>query len=160
MAECAGLGVVLPWPPVICPLPSSSRRGPPIPAPPPGAYNVNETDRAPVWGSGGGAMRSRRAIIGSILGLLALAGGPAVAGGDRDSAAERGRIALTTRGYLPPAWPLEAYKAAGTLWSTGSPDPDADPAGYAATFNQRYGLHPAPYPNDGMPMGLRRATSR
>ena len=31
------------------------------------------------------------------------------------------------------------------------------PADYDAAFRERYGLHPAPYPNDGLPMGLRKA---
>jgi mono/diheme cytochrome c family protein len=31
------------------------------------------------------------------------------------------------------------------------------PADYDAAFRARYGLHPAPYPNDGLPMGLRKA---
>ena len=31
------------------------------------------------------------------------------------------------------------------------------PADYDAAFRERYGLHPAPYPNGGLPMGLRRA---
>ena len=31
------------------------------------------------------------------------------------------------------------------------------PADYDAAFRDRYGLHPAPYPNDGLPMGLREA---
>ena len=34
--------------------------------------------------------------------------------------------------------------------------PTKIPAGYAAAFRHRYGLHPAPFPNDGLPMGLRR----
>ncbi len=72
------------------------------------------------------------------------------------SAAERGRIALTSTGFLKPEWSESAYKRAGRLWDHSSPDPDADPAGYAAAFRFRYGLHPAPYPNDGLPMGLRR----
>ncbi|MBX6315182.1 MAG: c-type cytochrome, partial [Isosphaeraceae bacterium] len=74
-------------------------------------------------------------------------------------AVERGRIALTQRCFLPPAWSLDAYKRARPFLGSEAPDPDEDPEGYAAAFNRRYGLHPAPYPNDGLPMGLRRATS-
>src|SRR5205823_5064337 len=33
-----------------------------------------------------------------------------------------------------------------------------EPEAYTAAFNRRYGLHPAPYPNNGLPMGLRRAS--
>ena len=59
-------------------------------------------------------------------------------------------------GFLKPEWSEAAYRRAGSLWDQPAPDPDRDPAGYAAAFRHRYGLHPAPYPNDGLPMGLRR----
>jgi hypothetical protein len=48
------------------------------------------------------------------------------------------------------------YRTAARLWEQPAPDPDNDPRGYAAAFRHHYGLHPAPYPNDGLPMGLRR----
>jgi hypothetical protein len=72
------------------------------------------------------------------------------------SAAERGRIALTLTGFLKPEWSEAAYGQARRLWDQPAPDPDRDPAAYTAAFRHRYGLHPAPYPNDGLPMGLRR----
>jgi hypothetical protein len=72
------------------------------------------------------------------------------------SAAERGRIALTLTGFLKPEWSEVAYRRAGRLWDLPAPDPDQDPLAYAAAFRHRYGMHPAPYPNDGLPMGLRR----
>jgi hypothetical protein len=72
------------------------------------------------------------------------------------AAAERGRVALTLEGFLKPAWSDEAYRDVGRLWGQSASSPDTDPAGYAAAFRHRYGLHPAPYPNDGLPMGLRR----
>ena len=72
------------------------------------------------------------------------------------SAADRGRIALTLTGFLKPEWSEAAYRRAGGLWDSPAPDPDRDPLAYAAAFRWRYGLHPAPYPNDGLPMGLRR----
>jgi mono/diheme cytochrome c family protein len=72
------------------------------------------------------------------------------------SAVERGRIALTLTGFLKPEWSESAYRNAGGLWDQPAPHPERDPAGYAAAFQYRYGLHPAPYPNDGLPMGLRR----
>ena len=71
------------------------------------------------------------------------------------AAVERGRIAMTQTGHLLPAWKSEAYQKVGKLWGVPYPDPKTDPAGYEAAFNKRYGLHPAPYPNDGLPMGLR-----
>ena len=75
------------------------------------------------------------------------------------SAAERGRTALTTTGYLKPAWSADAYRRAGELWGKESPDSTTAPEAYALAFNRRYGLHPAPFPNDGLPLGLRRGTN-
>ena len=57
---------------------------------------------------------------------------------------------------MRPAWSSEAYKAVGKVWGGVAPDPDREPEAYASAFNRRYGFHPAPYPNDGLPMGLRR----
>ncbi len=92
-----------------------------------------------------------------ILAILVIAGSLPAQGQDRPDAAavERGRIALTQRGHLKKAWNREAYDRAGGQWGTTHPDPKTDPSGYQTAFNQRYGLHPAPYPNDGLPMGLR-----
>ncbi|CAN5899785.1 hypothetical protein BH23PLA1_BH23PLA1_11590 [soil metagenome] len=75
-------------------------------------------------------------------------------------AADRGRIALTKRSFLSPEWSLEAYRKAAEHWEELAPDPNTDPVAYAEAFRQRLGLHPAPYPNDGLPMGLRLATSK
>jgi Cytochrome c len=98
-------------------------------------------------------------IAASIAGL----GNPARAGDHGEwrtppdpAAAERGRIALTIEGFLKPEWSDAVYENAARLWDQPSPDAAKDPAGYAALFRYRYGLHPAPYPNDGLPMGLRR----
>jgi len=92
-----------------------------------------------------------------LLGSRVWAGGPAVAHSAFDpTAAERGRLALTIKGFLKPAWSESVYRNAARQWDQPAPDPDIDPAGYAAAFRYRYGLHPAPYPNDGLPMGLRR----
>ena len=92
--------------------------------------------------------------VAAMIGLAVLGAG---ADGPDPEAVERGRVALTTRSFVGPAWSLDAYAKAGSLWGEPAPDPQADPEGYAAAFRQRYGLHPAPYPNDGLPMGLRRA---
>ena len=61
-----------------------------------------------------------------------------------------------SKGFLKPEWREAAYRNAGGQWEQPAPDPDKDPAAYAAAFRHHYGLHPAPYPNDGLPMGLRR----
>jgi mono/diheme cytochrome c family protein len=73
------------------------------------------------------------------------------------AAAARGEAALTTTGYLKPSWGDAALGRAGLLWKEDdAPDFRTQPEAYRAVFNRRYGLHPAPYPNDGLPMGLRR----
>jgi mono/diheme cytochrome c family protein len=72
------------------------------------------------------------------------------------AAAERGRVALTLEGFLKPEWSDAAYFQVARLWGDSTAVPDKDPAAYAAAFRHRYGLHPAEYPNDGLPMGLRR----
>jgi mono/diheme cytochrome c family protein len=68
---------------------------------------------------------------------------------------ERGRIALTQHSYLKAEWSEAAYRSAWKLWGEPAPDPQEDPEGYALSFARHYGLHPAPYPNEGLPMGLR-----
>jgi hypothetical protein len=82
---------------------------------------------------------------------------PSAAGGAErlDSAVERGRVALTQRSYLKAEWSIDAYRSAGKLWGLPTPDPIRDPAGYAREFARHYGLQAAPYPNEGLPMGLR-----
>lgn len=76
--------------------------------------------------------------------------------GHPESPVARGYRALTETGYLTPAWGDDAYRNAGRIWPGPVPDPLKDPTGYAAAFNHRYGLHPAPFANDGLPMGVRR----
>jgi mono/diheme cytochrome c family protein len=73
---------------------------------------------------------------------------------DEAPSAERGRKALLGRNFTPPTIPLGAYDNAWRVW-----DPLARerPADYSFRFRERYGLHEAPYPNDGYPMGLRLA---
>jgi hypothetical protein len=96
----------------------------------------------------------------SIIVLAAVMAGSSFArAGESEGDAERGRNALTATGYLKPGWTDAAYRRAGALWSEGAPDPDKDPSAYAAAFMRHYGLHPAPFPNDGLPMGLRRGVT-
>src|SRR5262245_37235060 len=102
-------------------------------------------------------LNPRRVVRASLAALALLAcDGPAQAADPDQAAAERGKAALTLHGYLKPAWSDEAYQRAGKSWGPGAPDPDKDPAAYDDAFRRRYGLHPAPYPNDGLPMGLRK----
>lgn len=68
------------------------------------------------------------------------------------SPAERGKAALESTAFIKAFWPKPAYDNAWKTWGL-----TAKPDDYPAAFRARYGLHPAPYPNDGYPMGLRKA---
>jgi mono/diheme cytochrome c family protein len=65
----------------------------------------------------------------------------------RGAAAVRGRAALN-----PGVWSAPAFDHLWKAW--GLP---ARPANYAEVVRERYGLHTAPYANDGLPMGLHYA---
>lgn len=67
-------------------------------------------------------------------------------------AAERGRKNLVEKSYNPGVWSVSAYDNAWKQWDGVT----AKPADYDAAFRDTYGLPPAPYPNHGLPMGLRR----
>jgi hypothetical protein len=69
--------------------------------------------------------------------------------------AEKGRQALLTKTYTPPSMTLKAYENAWQQW--GLKEKPA-PKVYARLYRERYGLHPAPYPNQGYPMGLKVAS--
>ncbi len=66
--------------------------------------------------------------------------------------AEKGYKALTETAFIPGFWSAKAVPNAWKQWGVKE-----KPADYDAAFRERYGLHPAPYPNDGLPMGLRKA---
>jgi hypothetical protein len=68
------------------------------------------------------------------------------------AAAQRGKAALESKAFIPSFWPRAAYDLAWKQWGIAE-----KPKDYAAAFNDRYGLHPAPYENAGLPMGLRSA---
>ena len=70
--------------------------------------------------------------------------------------ADRGRTALLLEGFLKPEWVRGCLSECRQAMGGPVPDPAKDPVAYAAAFRHHYGLHPAPYPNDGLPMGLRR----
>ncbi len=80
--------------------------------------------------------------------------GPARAEGP--TAAERGEKALLTRHFTPPTISIAAYQNAWRYWGEGL---TAQPENYDEAFRKHYGLHKAPYPNNGYPMGLREAKS-
>jgi hypothetical protein len=90
----------------------------------------------------------------ALMGLLGVAA-VAWAGESRGpTAAQRGEKALLGRAFTPPAWTPRAYEAVWKRWPGAGKDRPAD---FDAAFRARYGLHPAPYPNHGLPMGLRQA---
>jgi Cytochrome c len=88
----------------------------------------------------------RQMIAALVLPLFALslpAGEP--------TSAERGHKALTTTAFIPASWRPKAYDNAWKRWAGIS----EKPANYDEAFRDYYGLHPAPYPNADLPMGLR-----
>lgn len=101
-------------------------------------------------------MRAQRWVWGVAILLGVLAGN--VRG--EEGSAERGREVITERSLLGPGWKASAYRSVGKLWSTPAPDPEQDPEAYSTAFARRYGLNSAPYPNDGLPMGLKRGVLR
>jgi hypothetical protein len=68
------------------------------------------------------------------------------------TAAERGSQAVYRVESTPPVLSRQAYDNAWKQW--GVPEKPSD---YGRAFQQRYGLHPAPYENHGLPMGLHEA---
>jgi mono/diheme cytochrome c family protein len=69
------------------------------------------------------------------------------------TAAARGYKALTETAFIPAFWKRDALPNAWKHWDGVM----EKPADYDAAIRDRYGLHSAPYPNDGLPMGLRKA---
>jgi len=67
------------------------------------------------------------------------------------TAADRGYKALTETAFIPGFWKSAAVANAWRHWDGAR----EKPSDYDAAFRDRYGLHPAPYPNNGLPMGLR-----
>jgi hypothetical protein len=86
-------------------------------------------------------------IIG-IAGLWCVGSGMA-----SDDTVARGREALFTRSFVPAFWSKSAYDNVWKQWGVSE-----KPADYDHAFMDRYGLHPAPYANDGLPMGLKPGT--
>ena len=87
----------------------------------------------------------------ALLTLLAL-GVAGAAAPETPTPAREGQRLLETTAFIRGFWPTSAYGDAWKTWGV-----DQKPADYDAAFRARYGLAPAPYPNAGLPMGLRRA---
>jgi mono/diheme cytochrome c family protein len=82
---------------------------------------------------------------------LTLGATPATA----QNAVQRGKKALESRSLVPATWTVEAYENAWQFWQ---PKPTEKPEDYDRAFRDYYGLHPAPYPNGGYPMGIRKSS--
>lgn len=85
--------------------------------------------------------------------LAALLAAQVPAAGPVPTPAERGKKALTETAFIPAFWRAGAVDNLWRHWEGTT----AKPADYAAAVRERYGLHEAPYPNGGLPMGLRKA---
>ena len=92
-----------------------------------------------------------RSWSGSI-GLLALAG--IGFGAEAKSAADRGKEALLGRSFSPPVMGRRDYDNLWKMWGL-----EERPADFERRLRERYGLFEAPYPNHGLPMGLRPASA-
>ena len=74
----------------------------------------------------------------------------------------RGQYVLESGSFLAPAWGNDAWKKlTQTLQPTAGTNAEPD----SATDSEkkalvRFGLHPAPFSNDDLPMGIRKAWSR
>jgi hypothetical protein len=86
--------------------------------------------------------------------ILAVAGLCAAAAPALKSPAERGKANLLTKVYNPPTMARSNYDNAWKHWGVDKKPHAQD---YDRMFRERYGLHPAPFPNDGLPMGVRAA---
>jgi hypothetical protein len=87
----------------------------------------------------------------AVLILTGLAAAGAASAAD-PAAADRGKKALEATAFIPGFWPAAVYDLAWKSWAVSE-----KPKDYDAAFRDRYGLHKAPYPNAGLPMGLRPA---
>jgi hypothetical protein len=85
--------------------------------------------------------------------LLLVACATPVAAAEKElTPAERGYKALTETAFIPAFWTQNAIPNSWKQWGVKE-----KPADYDAAVRERYGLHEAPYPNDGLPMGFRKA---
>jgi mono/diheme cytochrome c family protein len=88
------------------------------------------------------------------IGIWALVPAATVRADDAD-AVQRGKKALLGKCYAPPTMTRRAYDE---IWKQWGLKEKPAPSEYDRLFRQRYGLHEAPYPNGGLPMGLRPAS--
>src|SRR5438105_6028045 len=63
----------------------------------------------------------------------------------------RGYEHLTKKAYVPASWTKAAYQSAWKRWPGVKEKPDD----YDRAFAEYYGLHPAPFNNGNLPMGMK-----
>src|SRR5688572_9453857 len=95
-------------------------------------------------------MFMRHRVVECVLALTLAACLPARGSLPDGPSAERGRDALETRCFSAPFVSRAGYDTLWKQWGLAE-----RPADFDAQVRTRYGLHEAPYPNDGLPMGLR-----
>jgi len=71
-----------------------------------------------------------------------------------ETPAQRGKRLFLTRSYNPASFPGNAYRDAWKRWGLKEKPAEKE---HARLFNERVGLHLAPFDNGGLPMGLRYA---
>jgi len=91
---------------------------------------------------------SRFLALGVVVGMM----GSGLAAEKVPTPAERGRKALTGRAFVPASVSFAGYENLWKVWGLKE-----KPADFAKQLQKRYGLHPAEYPNNNLPMGLREA---
>lgn len=84
--------------------------------------------------------------------LLAILGFQSALSAAEPTPAERGKRALESTATIKAFWPKASYENAWKVWGLKE-----KPVDHAARFRERYGLHEAPFENDGYPMGIRKA---
>jgi hypothetical protein len=90
----------------------------------------------------------------SVLVLAALLAVGLVRAEERVPSAERGRDKLLTVSYVQASMTRASYDEVWKQWGLEKKPAAED---YDRLFRERYGFHPAPYPNGGLPMGLKEA---
>jgi hypothetical protein len=94
---------------------------------------------------------SMQRVILILAGVLAVS---LVRAEERVPSAERGRENLLTVSYVQASMTRSAYDDVWKQWGLEKKPAGAD---YDRLYRERYGLHAAPYPNGGLPMGLKES---
>ncbi len=94
-------------------------------------------------------MKRLAGIVGVLALGMAVAQSPPAATGELSSS--RGYSHLTKKAYVPVSWTRNAYDTAWKRWAGVK----EKPADYGRSFADYYGLHPAPFDNNNLPMGMK-----